>query len=445
VISSTATTANIEFFSNYPVNIFLHYGRTKACKNELAQKNSSFFSNASLTGLTPGSTYYFRIDAQAEIRHHWSNNASGSYSRARYAKTKIKQFTLPTTDLNAKTIHVSPDGDDRNSGTKAAPFKTISRASELAVAGDTVEIHGGTYMETVRIRSTGDRHRPIRFHSAPNEKVILDGKGLLTRGILAISKSNLIFSKLYLRHFRNMSEFHDGAFFLSVTESISISRCFYDARKQGTAAMFNAIRSSHLEIDNSVCISGWFGGTFFHCPNLRIRNSVFYINRQNCINVQNAPRDNFSLVNNIFTDLLVMKIGNPIIWSDERESLIEKNNCFFLRVSPEQRMIFWFGGPGCFRYKERHNYQSYAKSLPKTGDALFANPEMPVLESLIHLPDVEYGQTHFIEYNNKHEKDEYHLMKNNEYRELEFRDFITRNPELIKRNIGLEPEQLNGL
>ena len=43
-------------------------------------------------------------------------------------------------------IVVSPDGDDQNSGTAAAPLRTVKHALELAKAGDTIRLRPGDYV-----------------------------------------------------------------------------------------------------------------------------------------------------------------------------------------------------------------------------------------------------------------------------------------------------------
>ena len=45
--------------------------------------------------------------------------------------------------------HVSVMGNDQNAGTATAPFRTINHATQVAVAGDTVQVHEGTYREWV--------------------------------------------------------------------------------------------------------------------------------------------------------------------------------------------------------------------------------------------------------------------------------------------------------
>jgi hypothetical protein len=71
--------------------------------------------------------------------------------------------------------HVSPEGCDRNPGTRITPFKTISRAAELALPGDTVIVHEGLYREWVDPANGGTETRRITYQAAPGEKVTISG------------------------------------------------------------------------------------------------------------------------------------------------------------------------------------------------------------------------------------------------------------------------------
>jgi len=48
-------------------------------------------------------------------------------------------------DADAATYYVSPSGSNSNPGTLAAPFATLQKAHDVAVAGDTIWVRGGTY------------------------------------------------------------------------------------------------------------------------------------------------------------------------------------------------------------------------------------------------------------------------------------------------------------
>lgn len=72
--------------------------------------------------------------------------------------------------------HVSVLGNDNNPGTSAGPFRTISKAAEVAEEGDRVIVHKGTYRECVRPQN-GARMAAGRiiYEAAENEKVVIKG------------------------------------------------------------------------------------------------------------------------------------------------------------------------------------------------------------------------------------------------------------------------------
>lgn len=72
--------------------------------------------------------------------------------------------------------HVAKNGLDTNPGTEQAPFLTIQKAADLAIAGDTVMVHQGVYREWVRPQAggTSDACR-ITYTAAPGEQVTIKG------------------------------------------------------------------------------------------------------------------------------------------------------------------------------------------------------------------------------------------------------------------------------
>ena len=80
------------------------------------------------------------------------------------------------TDSQSSTIYVSTDGNDSNSGSFIAPFRTIQHAINNAQAGDVISIRGGTYRERLKIKElNGHKDAPITFVNYQNEEVILTG------------------------------------------------------------------------------------------------------------------------------------------------------------------------------------------------------------------------------------------------------------------------------
>jgi len=92
------------------------------------------------------------------------------------APTPAPEPTDPT-PIVAGAFYVSATGNDSNSGTAAAPFRTIQKAADLAAPGDTVYIRGGTYKQQVVIKRSGTSGNVITFTNYPGETVIVDGTG----------------------------------------------------------------------------------------------------------------------------------------------------------------------------------------------------------------------------------------------------------------------------
>jgi len=78
-----------------------------------------------------------------------------------------------------KTLYVAPGGLDTNSGSVTKPFATITHASDLAYAGDTIYVRGGLYHEQVRVRNSGSQGSPLSIAAYPGERPIVDGAYLL--------------------------------------------------------------------------------------------------------------------------------------------------------------------------------------------------------------------------------------------------------------------------
>lgn len=83
-------------------------------------------------------------------------------------------------EKRATAIYVSPTGNDSAAGTLAAPLKSIQKAVDKAVAGDTIYLRGGTYALTTNIQITksGTASAKYTITNYQSEKVIIDGEGL---------------------------------------------------------------------------------------------------------------------------------------------------------------------------------------------------------------------------------------------------------------------------
>lgn len=93
----------------------------------------------------------------------------------------IITLSIPATvhaDRMPRVFHVAQtqNADDANPGTSSSPFRTINKAAQLALPGDTVMVHEGVYREWVRPDRGGESPtRMIQYQAAPGERVCIRG------------------------------------------------------------------------------------------------------------------------------------------------------------------------------------------------------------------------------------------------------------------------------
>ena len=77
---------------------------------------------------------------------------------------------------SAREFHVFVNGNDTHDGSSSRPYKTISRAAQVAQPGDTITVHEGTYRERVTPPRGGESEaRRIVYRAAPGEKAVIKG------------------------------------------------------------------------------------------------------------------------------------------------------------------------------------------------------------------------------------------------------------------------------
>jgi hypothetical protein len=95
--------------------------------------------------------------------------------------------------VNASTYYVAKNGSDDYAGTEALPWKTIQKAANTVVAGDTVYIKTGTYNERVIPANSGSSGSPIIYAPYESDEVIIDATGLSGSAVYINGKSYIIF------------------------------------------------------------------------------------------------------------------------------------------------------------------------------------------------------------------------------------------------------------
>lgn len=94
------------------------------------------------------------------------------------AKLYSEQYTGGT---GMREYHVAKNGCDYADGTSEHPFLTISKAAEVALAGDRVVVHEGVYREWVKPAHGGHSNvARIVYEAAEGEKVVIKGSEQIT-------------------------------------------------------------------------------------------------------------------------------------------------------------------------------------------------------------------------------------------------------------------------
>ena len=89
---------------------------------------------------------------------------------------------LAVNAVTAAEYYVSPSGNDYGPGTEALPWRTIRKAADTMVQGDTVWIMEGTYREQVIPQNSGEPDAWITYTSYRGQTVTIDGTGLELEG-----------------------------------------------------------------------------------------------------------------------------------------------------------------------------------------------------------------------------------------------------------------------
>src|SRR6185503_12482099 len=116
----------------------------------------------------------------------------------------VRRFWLFTLALglvraSAADYYVSTQGNDANAGTAAQPFRTITRAYDLASAGSTITVLPGVYTDYqsgwgLHLNKNGTASSPITLRSQVRGGAVIDGQNLSDRnqGIYLDGSYNII-------------------------------------------------------------------------------------------------------------------------------------------------------------------------------------------------------------------------------------------------------------
>lgn len=457
-VSATAATFIVRSAASSKTHIEL-----KSADGKKLTAEDSFGSeySVSFTGLKPGSIYKGKAYVYpAKVKLITNAPHSGS-------RTDSFPVTITTLQKDTpRTLYVSPDGDNQNDGSSwAKAIAEIGSAVERARAGDTVLIGSGNYKESVRVFATGDKGRWLTIAGAPGSSVSIDGCRNLHQGIIQRGKHYLKFDNMRIcGNFGNGSMIDPGGVITINGSNIIISRIFYDNRSGNGQRSFGGRGTRNVLVENCVGVSAFSGISFSGCPDLEIRNCVFVRNKVSHGHIGTEPKAPAHLHHCIFAGHVLQKVHNPCLNIGDAATFKEHDNGFLVRVSRKEKPIWGFRNQNGVPLPQNDAgfilnsqwmrqgrfgrtilaYDDYCRMFKVKTTALFGNPDMKAVSYFYHFKDLKDWHDNFIQGKaSQAQKELFRRSNTEELRssdKIQITDYIARNPEFLKRGIGLDPK-----
>lgn len=197
--------------------------------------------------------------------------------------------TAIVSQAQAATLYVSTTGNDSGTGALATPYRTITKAAQVAKPGDQVHVRGGVYYETVSITSKGTSAARISFRSYPGETAVIDGSQALAdkNGVTFYLASFVDFSNFEVRNAKRVGICGWGANNIRVLNNTvhtswrngiyfgyDTMGAVYDITVDG-----NTVRNNVVENQAHTWTGGWANGVVVaKADRARITNNKVYNN-----------------------------------------------------------------------------------------------------------------------------------------------------------------------
>mgnify|MGYP006278213475 CR=1 FL=1 len=293
-------------------------------------------------------------------------------------------FTTETSTAAPRVFYVAPDGADANDGlSRGSAFQTISRAADQVRPGDTVLIAEGDYAETVRIRVAGTEAQPISFRAMTGERprILLEN---LPRSFMLNGKPDIRIDGLFFEGGYG----YEGGMEIADSPRVRITRCMN--------AMISASDCPDMLVKNNVLYGGGaavgIGGS---SPGSTIENNMV----AGTILRDVSAGAGVTVRRNIFCDAVRNKMHQTLLQVSDEAT--EEDNCFYtLRPEVDKLAV---------------NDQELAVYAAQTGsNSFFSNPMMP-------------GGLGWFQGWSRVSMEDFDVC-------------FSSNPELILRDIGLQPD-----
>lgn len=264
--------------------------------------------------------------------------------------------SVPTVPPVEGSLYVSPSGRDSGTGSKSDPLKTLSRAVQVARAGDVVVVADGVYPAEsstygLWVDIAGTPSHPIKFIAANRHRAIIDGAGRTHYGVtFGANARHVTFEGFDIRGF------DDGAFFTQEAQNLKLTRnrLHHIGRActdsvYGRSAIYLGKKALNITIDSNIFYSiGRFGpgeqgcepkthywqnhdhGIYMKASNVTIMNNVFYkLDRGWAIHGYDNDLDRIKILNNTFMGRNPNRAGHIILAGDYKfTNWLIQNNIF---------------------------------------------------------------------------------------------------------------------
>ena len=183
-------------------------------------------------------------------------------------------------------------------------------------------------------------------------------------------------------------------------------------------------------MENCVVTGGFSGLQFYNCPDTRLEHNVVFRNYIQQVVLDNQPGEKFCLSRNIFGDSLPRKAGVQMFEAPWVESVIEEDNCYYLRMPDEERRMFLFYrneefGKGIFA--RRLSLAAYKERINPNTNSIVADPNFRVVPELnvSGVRDPGYFGDRIV---------------SSRQLDLDFKDVFATDPDVLRLGAGLQPE-----
>jgi len=261
-------------------------------------------------------------------------------------------YTLLMPAAGRIAYYVSTTGSDTNPGTSTAPFRTINKAAQVALAGDVVTIKSGTYSETVTVKNGGTLSAPIVFQAEVHGGVVMSGGTHFFQPInwsLGINNSGAIYVTVRGLVFRNYT-------YLGET---------------GTQATYDALRAARgWRIEDCLFDSPGENAVNLRGDDITLTRNTLQFAGRHAIIAYGPPNGATSPTDPAFIGIKNLKITDNIIWSNATATVTQTavNSSTVVKVMTSKNALiennesyanagpgFWLDGRN-FGYTIRYNY-----------------------------------------------------------------------------------------